>query len=169
MALLDTDEKLFIFLYDWVNKILNTEQGLNIPIIQSHQNAPAPDFPYIVIDYTPIRNKIGRAYKTEQADDGEINIIQDYEYLLKIYEVGSSGNKLQILIDSLERNIIKDLFFINQISFLNNEQIQVLPRLDLNDWIKEAVVEIRLGISTHIRSNDDTWIETVEYEGTYNN
>jgi hypothetical protein len=156
---------IYLFLWNWVNLIVNTEGGECLEIIKSHENAPAPDFPYIAIQYAPTnQEKIGRATKTETDDEGFTKVISDYEATIEIWEEGGTGDRLRSLLDSIERSDIQDMFMENQIVFFNDNPIQIVPRLDKNEWINEALVEIRLRFATKTLENSG-WIETIEYTG----
>ena len=160
-----TSNQIYIFLRSWVNQILNTEGGESIPIIQSHQNAPSPEDPYITISYAGSRTKFGKGDKTIPDEDGNVRIKNDYPFIVEIWEENGNGDRLQALLNSTDREDIKDLFRENRISYLGQETIVVTPRLDGEEWIKEAMVEIRLAIASAIEE-DSGLIETIEYEGT---
>jgi len=152
---------LYLFLRNWINQILNVENLLDIDIIQSHQNAPAPKEPYIVIEYAGDKTRIGTGSKTSVNDKGISKIISDYLIRIQLWEEGGNGDKLQMIIDSVDRAEIKELFQKNQVSYLGQEQIRIIPRLDSNDWTREAVVELRLGIATQTEEYS-SWIDDVE-------
>jgi len=158
------------FLYDWINKVINIDGGENIIIIQSHQNTPIPEYPYITIEYNPNKEKIGRSGKTEPAGDtaeepGLVKIYGMYQNRVEIRETGGDGDRLQALLDSIERTEIQDFFNQANVALYDSEPIQSIPRLDGKEWIREAVVEILFGISSVIEENTG-WVETVNYEGT---
>jgi len=167
--------ELFNFLYDWIDKVLNTDLGLNVPIIQSNQNAPRLKTQHIIIDYVPNRSKTGRATRTDPApapddpddademEEGKILIIEDYVFTLDLREENGSGDYLKHIIDSIERFSIQKYFFDNKVAYLENGNIIPVPRLNNEEWIKQSVVEIRLGLSTFIETMEDSWIETVDY------
>ena len=154
-------DQLYLFLRTWVNQILNIENLQNIQIIQSHQNAPSPEFPYMVIEFAADKTRIGRASKTSVDEHGISKIISDYLNRIEIWEEGGNGDRLQMIIDSIDRSEIRELFQKNQVAFLGQESIRILPRLNANDWIREAMVELRLGIATKTEEHS-SWISEVE-------
>lgn len=157
-------EELTTFLVRWVDQIINTEGGEGIIIIKSHQNAPAPPFPYVAINYIGNLNKIGRSAARTIDDDGNRLLVNDYTHAVEIREVGGSGERLAKIIDSIERQDIQILFDENGVSYLTEGDILRVPRLEYNDWIRESLVEIQLMTATAI-TEASSWIETIEYTG----
>lgn len=163
---------LYNFLYFWIDLILNTELSLGIPIIQEYQDAPAPDERYIAIDSSPDRTTIGRAYRTEPINDpgpeeGLVNIVNDDELMLELREVNGTGDLLRVLTASIERASVQLLFAENKITYFGDEGVKIINRTNDNKWIKEAVVEIRLGVGEGIETFEDSWIDTVEYSNNF--
>jgi hypothetical protein len=170
-----TSEQLFEFLYDWIDMVLNTQRKLNVPIIESHQDAPRLKTTYIVIEYAADMSKTGRATLTDPAsapddpedeaeqEEGNIFIIEDYKYVLDLREENGSGNYLKYIIDSIENPEVQEYFFNNKIAFMGNGNIQPVPSINDNKWIKQAVVEIQLGLPTYNESSSGSWIDSVDY------
>lgn len=227
---------LYEFLYDWANRIFNTEAQLTQPIYKSHQDVQAPSNTavYTVIKYAPNRTKIGRfsagdsgylaavhqnepnfattdvnittdtitltAHSFEDDDlvsfsttdtlpaglavgtyyhiinkatntvqvsaiqggsainltdvgigthtieiEGVRSLINDYDFLVEIWEVNGTGESLRLLIDSMDRQEIKDLWSAGNFALRSQGEIQNLPRLPQNKWKKEAMVELTIG------------------------
>lgn len=169
-----TSDQLCNFLYNWINKVLNINKGLSVPIIQSHQNAPFLQARHIVIEYAPGREKFGCASKTTPAqapeesgdvEEGTVFSVEDYECAVDIREENGNGDYLSYIIESIELPEIMEYFFKNKIAYLGNGNIMPVPRLNDSEWIKEAVVEIRLGIPTFQQYISNT-IDTVDYTFT---
>ncbi len=164
-----TNDSFYEFLYDWIFKVINTDGGESIPIIQSHQSTPQPDYPYITIGYNPNKKKVGRSDKmTPHEDDavepGLVKIYGSYQNLVEIWETGGDGDRLQALLDSIERTEIQDLFSAAKVALYSSEPIQSIPRIDGQEWVRESIVEILFGVSSEIIENTG-WVETVEFDG----
>lgn len=168
-----TDDELYIFLYDWCNKILNTDLSLGITIIQAYEDAPPPDPSlgnYITIDPTPQRNKIGRFSSGDMqdpvgppTDPGTRTLVNQYEGSIQLREVGGNDN-LRILIDSISRQEIKDLWSASSVAYLRESNIQFIPILQGMKWRKESFVDIMIGIPEGTLETNQ-WIADVEYSG----
>lgn len=161
---------LLDFLWGWINQILNTEEELNIPIIFGEQNAPAPieEGAYIVIHQPMINTKIGYARKSGVNINGDQTIGSDYEVTVQLDEIAGKGDLLQILIESIERPSIQQLFKNKRVSFMRNENINRIPNMTENIWELRSTVDIILAYGYGIIENVN-WIEEVENpEGTYN-
>jgi hypothetical protein len=164
-----TSEELLDFLYEWIYQILVIECGDNIPIIESNLNVSPPNAedPYITIEFSGSKNKIGSASKMEPDKiTGISKVINDYGELIELREVNGNGDRLRTIIDSTDRREINDLFRTNQVAYLGEEgNITPVPRLNGKDWVREALVEIRIGVATGTTEQSGV-IETVEYSGT---
>ena len=171
-----TSSQIFEALYNWVEQVLITE-GLEagLPIIASHQNAPSFDKPYITISYGSSKGRFGRASKGDvyfnEADENDpLNgtrlLVADWVLTIEIRETNGEGDRLQALLDSLDREDIYPQYWIgNGIIHFQSTEVQMLPRLNQEDWIQESIVEMQIGSATGTRENSG-WIDTVEYEGT---
>jgi hypothetical protein len=168
------NSELYNFIYDWIDLVLNTNKELNVPIIQSHQNAPFLQARHIVIEYAPAKEKFGRASKTTPAqapeesgdlEEGTVFSVEDYECTVDIREENGNGDYLCYIIESIELPEVMEYFFENKVACLGNGNITPVPRLNDSEWIKEAVVEIRLGIPAFQQYISNT-IETVDYTFT---
>ena len=160
--------ELFVFLIAWVRLILVTEGGeTELQVIESHQDTPAPKEPYIVIEYAPVRNKIGSASKSAPNEtSGESLVISDNEFLIEMREVGGTGDRLYDVINSIERQDIKDLFEQNQIAFMGENGVQQLPSLIGDDkWVRQSLIELRLNVATESKEQSGI-IEDISYTGT---
>ena len=176
-----TSEQLFEFLYDWIDKVLNEKRKLNVPIIESHQDAPRLKTAYVVIEYAANMNKTGRSTNTEPApapDDpndeteqaeGNVFMIEDYLYSLDLREENGTGDYLKYIIDSIEDPEIQEYFFDNKVAFIGSGNIQQVPSINNNKWIKQAVVEIQLGLPTYNETTDSSWVDSVEYTASIGN
>ncbi len=164
------NDDIYLKVRAWFYFVLNTEGGLGIPIVQSHQNAPAPDEPYITIDAAGNVSSIGRAtkkYPPEEVapDVYEAKIATDYESIIEVWEIGGTGDLLRMVISSTERAEIQQEYFQKEnivIRGVNN--IITIPQLDNNHWTQQAMVELRIGFADSIKEQS-SWIETVAYSG----
>jgi hypothetical protein len=135
----------------------------------SHQNIPEvkQDDVFVVIDYAPNREKIGRAAVPGETDgDGKLTMVNDYQYVVEIWEVNGSGSLIQLLLNSIDRQDIKDLWKSEGYAYYGEEgDIQNLPRTQENKWKRESMVELRIGTATGTEDQPG-YIEDVEYNGT---
>lgn len=171
-----TGLELRTYIKAWITQVLITEEGeTDLPIISSHQNAPSPDEPYITIQYNGGRSKTGRAskpdvYFNDEDENDPLNgtrlLVSDWGIEIEIRETNGEGDRLRLLIDSLDReDIHNDYFVANKIVHYTNGNILPVPRLNQEDWIKESMVEMQLGSAEGTRETT-SWIDTVQYEGT---
>lgn len=155
---------LYDAFYDWADLVLNQGSSpLNIPIIQSHQNAPAPTGQYLVIDFSPA-SLIAEGYASSGDADaqGKVHRVTDYTILVSFWDVGGSGDALRFLRQSLEWQTIGDTLRASGISFRSAEGIQQSPRLrGESDWVKEYRLGITFGIAVDMPETLG-WIQTVE-------
>jgi hypothetical protein len=249
------EDALYTFLYSWVYRVLITDLGYNLPIIRSHQDAPAPeqDDPYIVIDYGPNRGKIGRFSAGDTGDlstahkyaptfattdinittniititghsfsdndlvsfsttdtlpgglvagvyyhiitattdtfqvsatqggsavnitsvgvgnhtitrEGQRTLVNDYLYSMEIWEINGAGSYLQMLIDSMGRQEIMDLWNANNYTLNSQGEILTMPRTQLNKWKRESLVELFIGGATGTLETPG-FISDLEYTG----
>lgn len=161
-----TASALYTILYTWINSVINpVGTTVPTPIIKSHQDAPAPSGAYIVISYAPAsRTKIGTPSAGDVNGSGIRKLVQDYELRVEIWEVNGDGDKLQAIIDSIDRLDVKTYLQSQSVAYLGEEQVQSIPQIEGTDkWRKESMVEIRLGVAEGI-SDTTSWIETVEFD-----
>ena len=165
-------DALYTFLYNLIDYLLNdvSELNLNIPIIQSHQNVPAPseEDRYIVIDYAPNRDRIGRASSADTNESTNTRKhVNDYEYTTEIWEVNGNGDLLAVILDSIERQEIRNMWDDANFALRRQGDITFIPS-DNNEeyWKKECMVELIIGTATETIENAG-WIEDIEYEGTF--
>jgi hypothetical protein len=161
-----TSTELYDFIYSWVDQVANTEQSQSYPIIQSDQNAPEPSGLYLVIGAAPSsRSRIGWPSKGDPDGSGDRKLINDYVLMLELWEVNGTGDNLRMLVDSIDRQDIQDLFKTVDLVYMGQENIQYVPRTQENEWRKECMLEIRLGVG-ELTIEDSSWIEDVHYLGT---
>jgi len=163
-----TQNDVFSGLYTWIDQVVNTEQSKSLPIIQSHQNAPEPDDDgaYIVIDYAPNRNRVGRPSKTDVDDiTFKREFVNDDELRVDIWEVNGDGDELRVIRNSTDRQDIIDLLKSLGIIYWGDEGINNISRTQDNLWIRECMMEIRLRVADVIEE-DSSYIDDVEYTGT---
>jgi hypothetical protein len=182
-------ETFYEFLYEWINRVLNVNNGLGIEIIRSNESAPTPNSnntdidddgfvdnddpnkkpdPYIVISYSGTLERFGSASKSNKADeDGFITISNDFDKTIEIREVHGEGDLLQMLIDTRESQEIRDFFRENYISYRTDGPIQPIPNITDNEYTFESIVEIKLGFATGTKYKVG-FFEDVSISGTVN-
>lgn len=157
--------ELYAIIYEWADLVLNTEQALNIPIIQARQNTPAPAENYIAIPIAPDTSNIGHEILLDYNEDNpgeQVKFVQEDEATLILREVGGSGDNLRRIINSLPRQSIQDFFRSKFVSVLRKGTIQGIPNLVEDQWSEEWVIEIVFQIN-EIPSESTTYIETIEF------
>lgn len=155
------------YLHAWITQVLITENGdSELLIINSHQNAPSPTTAYITVAYNATRSREGRASKGDVLDDGTRLLVSDWGLEIELRETNGDGDRLRMLIDSLDREDIYHTYFVNNgIAHYGSNDVTPIPRLNQESWVREAMVEMRLGIAEGTRETT-SWIDTVDYTGT---
>lgn len=171
-----TSDTLFTFLYDWIDKIINIEPtpppSPLIPIISAYDEGTVPDTKYISINPDPnSKMKIGSPSTGDPQEnvdpnlDGRRILVNDYELSVELRQVGGGNDFLRQLIDSVDRQEIKDLFSANNVTYYEESAIQYAPSLQGAEWRQETFVELRLGTAEGTTENA-SYIDDVEGEGT---
>lgn len=159
------NDDIYQKIYNWVYFVINTENGFEIPIIQSRQNTPAPESTYIVIDRIVEVIQIGRVIKNYPPDEttGKAKVSNDYEGTLEIWEIDGEGDYLRMLINSLERQEIQNIYFAEEL-LVNRGVIGItnIPRLDNEHWTEQAMLEMKIGFAD-VTTEQSGWIETVDF------
>lgn len=163
-----TTDTLKSFLYKWINQIINTEPATNPPIeiIEAYDEGTIPSDKYISINPQGNWRKIGSSSSTGETNaTGEINRINDYEIMVELREIHGNGDLLSAVIDSIERQDIKDLFGENNLTYYEEGLITSVPTLEQSKWRHESFVELRLGTAKEIVDNTN-YISDVDASGT---
>lgn len=160
-------DPLFDFLYKWVNQIINQENRLNIEIVESHTGEPQAkqDEVFIVIKYAPVINKVGHEARTPTDENGKRSSINDYENTMEVWEVNGIGKTLKMLINSIGRQDIRDLWKKNGYSYLGENNIGPVPNTQENRWKRQSLVEFIIGSAEAVQE-DVGVIEDVGTKGT---
>lgn len=77
--------------------------------------------------------------------EGTRTLVNDWDFVVELWEENGTGETLKLLIDSIDRQEIKDLWSTNKYAFRSSTQILNIPRLPQNKWKKEAMVELTIG------------------------
>lgn len=161
-----TSKQLRGYIKAWITDVLITGHGYSgLKIITANQNAPAPKGTYITMDYFGVRDRIGRASKGELLETESRLLVSDWRIRFQLRESNGDGDLLRLLLDSLDREDMYHKHFVaNSIAHLNSTDISPVPRLNLESWVRESMVEMQLGAAEGTRENAIA-IETVEYNG----
>ncbi len=157
-----TDIQLQDALYDWINKVLNTDEGLNIDIIHGSQNAPRPSSSYIVIHQPINTRKIGRSDRSYSDTDGNTNIVSNYEASVTIEAVGLLTDYLRLILDSIEKQSIRDYLNTKNISFMRSENIIPISDMTENEWELRTSVDIFV-LYPHETTENASYIGSVDW------
>lgn len=161
-------DEVYDALYDWIDYVLNTVGGNSIEIIHGNDNSPKPTKPYIVMNDPPVSNvKAGSGNWPKADGTGKVDYTNQYVAAITLESVGDSGSLLQKIIDTVNRQDVKDLFKTKCIGFLRNESILNLTGLVENIFERRASIDVFISYVTE-DSYVPGYIETVETpEGTY--
>jgi len=169
MSLRLTNEEIKNFLVGVCRTALTTVGYTNPRVITSHQNAPAPQTPYITVEYTGIGRRIGEVTKGDLTEIGETGVFeqtfyQDNEKVFTITEEGGDGSMLELIKDSMELTTIRDLFQTNNIALMRIDDVIPKPSLFNDDWIRASTMDIILGIASGVKETSN-YIEKVNMTG----
>jgi hypothetical protein len=162
------------FIRQWFELILNDtdEMDLDIPVIYSRQDGPAPSKidKYIVIGRLPSRVNEGQADRTKvigatEEDEGHVDHFYDYEDTWQITEYNGEGDLIRVVLESYDRQDIRDLFKVAGLAYrgLAGDVISVPEEIEKH-WYIRAEAEIRVGLRSHVQYTPGL-IETVDYSG----
>jgi len=159
------------FLYEWAKKILISEFGLPVTIIESHQDNPLPAGIVICIDYAADSNSVGQPDKIFNAHDDDMAIVRNMLYLSEIREISGDGSYLNLLVESLDRpDIVQDWnsgagVTGKSFSCLSTSGIRHIPVLkDDEKWRRESIVELTIHERSTVKASVQQIID-VEYNG----
>lgn len=134
--------------------------GLNI--IHGKENAPKPGVSYMSI-HQPINvRKIGRAAQGYSDNSGDTNIISNYEASVTFEVVGLLSDYLRMLLDSIEKQVIKDYLRNLNLSFMRNENILDTSDMTENKWTLRSSVDIFI-LYPHETTENTSYIGDVEF------
>lgn len=97
--------------------------------------------------------------------EGTRTLINDWDFVVELWEENGTGETLRLLIDSIDRQEIKDLWSTNKYAFRSSTQILNIPRLPQNKWKKEAMTELTIGAAEATLETPGI-IETTAITGT---
>lgn len=142
------------FLVGVVKSIFTKNSITTVPVITSHQDAPAPAEPYITISYSGDSERIGRGtYTSVNPSTLKREIIQDNQMSFTITEEGGDGSLLNLIRDWLEEFSIQSSFQQNQISLLRTGNVVPAPALFDDDWTRRSTMTVLLGIASGLQEN----------------
>lgn len=152
-------EHIYNALYDYCTAALTRRAAL-IPIVQAHQNAPAPAEPYIAIERVTDLDKLGQDdCKTISA--GVIDRKSVYKASVKIWQVGADGEHLRACLQDLQRRDVSAVLEQRNLVIFNSSAVQTAPRLDDQKWVSEFYSELQISIAVS-EAEDIGWIENVK-------
>jgi len=156
-------------IWKWVDQVINQEELLELEVIFGSQNAPAPDGEYILINRPFAFQKIGRGnwqMSEETGEEDQMNYTIHYQCTISIEDVLGGGDVLRLLINSLNRQDIKDYFTESLVSVMKTETITP-SNLQMGEfWELRSVLDLIIQFSD-CGSYEAGYIETVDFTGTY--
>ena len=143
-----------------------------ILVIVSNQNAPAPNLPYLTVDFSGISTRQGEVTKSELIEYDDEGVpkykryyIQDNEKVFTLTEEGGTGSLLELIADSMELEIIRTEFETAGISLMRVENILPRPQLFNEDWQVGATLDLILGVASGLEELDVNYISDVNITG----
>jgi len=181
-----TTTQIYTILLTWIRNVLEPSLGIDdtptIPIIRGEQSAPKPKKEYIVI-HQPMtvqeyasgnESKARKVIDDEGTEDevihGYIDFAKHYQATISLEEVGftDNGDNLRTLKNSLRMQDIKDYFRSSKVSILRTETITPIPQIIENIWELRSTMDLII-LFPDEGTYDPGFIETVEFEGVYDN
>jgi len=152
-------------IYDYCSAVF-TRRSVTIQLVQAHQDAPAPNFPYIAIELVNNLDKVGQDEREVTNSAGVVSRKSVYTGNVKIWQVGGEGEHLRELMQDLQRRDCTAALDAANLVIFNTPAIQMVPRIDDQLWIKEYFAELPISIAVEDRE-DLGWIERVEVNDNY--
>lgn len=151
-------------IYDWLTYVLNVSGELGIDIIIGEENAPPPSSPYIVIHQPFNIRKVGRVSKSSDTDsEGVMCLVTNYEAIVSIEQVGANGDNLRRIIESSEKQEVKNLLSSLGLAHLRSENINNIPDVTENFWELRCIVDIYVAFASS-DSDNTNYIENIEWD-----
>ena len=154
----------------WIEFVLNGEGGESVPVVVSQgdgePSVPDPSAPYVVITSRPTRRRIGREQVGAVDDLGTQRIVNDYEDLWTLVEVNGAGDRLRRLVESQDRQDVRDRFRAVNLAYRGegSDIVETSERVG-GQWRYKHAVDIRIGLVS-VATYQPGYIETVQYKGT---
>jgi hypothetical protein len=176
-----TTTEIYTVLKIWINQILNIDNNFESVIIRGEQSSPKPAKNYMVIHQPMSLIEYASGNYSKADNTGTVVTTNHWQATISIEEVGyfDNGDKLRLILNSLRLQDTKDYFKTSKVSILRHEGITPIPQLTENIWapipqLTENIWELRSNLDLIILFPDEGtfqpgFIETVEFEGTYNN
>ncbi len=157
-------------IHGWIDFVLNIDGGESISIVVSQEGAvpsvPDPTGPYVIIDARPARVRMGRGQVGAVDALGNQTIVNDYEDTWSLAEVNGFGDRLRRLIESQDRQDIRDRFAAANLAYRGEEsEIAETSGQIGGQWRYRHSVKIRIGLVS-VTTYRPGYIETVQYQGT---
>lgn len=126
----------------------------NITTIWDYQNSPKPANPYVSIKISPERNN-GTEVRKRNDSSGNLDVVQQKECTLTVNAFGVGViDKLNMLVQNLQRPTIIDRCFAAKISFPRSEEVQDLTSLlDGRSWEERASIDLYVTYGRAIEDN----------------
>ena len=161
-----TTNEIYTVLITWMKNILGS-----IIIMKGEQNAPKPAANYFVIHQPMSLIEYSSGNYSKADNTGTVSYTNHWQATITLEEIGYpgiNGDKLRILLNSLRLQDTKDYFKASKISILRNEGIIPIPQLSENIWELRSTLDL-IVLFPDEGTYQPGFIETVEFEGTYNN
>ena len=147
-----TETEIFDIIWGWVDLVINKTPVLvpEIVIVFSRQNAPVGVKTYITIQQPlDTADKSGSGNQGKADENGIVETSDTWAGVLNIQEVGTGGDYLRKLENTLTRQSIRDYFQQFNFSVLRFEPVLDVTRKKGNEkfYIKGASVDIHVAFT----------------------
>lgn len=135
-----TTTEVWDFLYNWTSRVLD------VPVVESHQDAPAPEGTYVTIDYAGSWRLAGTApsHRIQERPDLPSPRVFVYRGSAQVREVDGDGENLLRLIESLDDPNYTPSFGNNGLSILKTSGPVAMPVVEQSQWRRESVLTLEL-------------------------
>lgn len=172
-----TTTQIYTVLITWMKNVL----GSSILVTRGQQSSPKPakEFfvihqPMALVEYSTgnesmAYEEIENEGQPDEIIHGYVDYVRHWQATITIEEVGyeDNGDKLRQLLNSLRNQDIKSYFRSSDVSILRHEGITPIPQIAENIWELRSSLDLII-IFPDEGTYEPGYIETIEFEGTYN-
>lgn len=161
-----TTLQIYTILEVWIHNILTS----NVIVVAGEQNMSKPANDYFVLHQPMSLIEYSSGNYSMADNTGKITYTNHWQATITLEEIGYknlNGDKLRTLLNSLRLQDTKDYFRNSKVSILRHEGIKPIPQLSENIWELRSTLDLII-LFPDEGTFQQGFIETVEFEGTYN-